>query len=326
MQPLLFQPILKQRRWGGTLLAEWLKKPRTADGPWGESWEISDQVTDQSVVSNGDLAGATLTQIVQQNHVELFGSQVGWTRFPLLMKFLDVHDWLSLQVHPDDAKATSYGADERGKTESWVVLQAEPGSSVYAGLRPGVTRVEFQAALRAGVVEQTLHAIEVQAGDCIHVPAGTVHAIGPEMVLAEVQQQSDLTFRIHDWGRLGTDGKPRQLHVEQAMDCISFESGPLDVVRPTVERHGDHSKHQLVRCEHFEIVRHDSATDFSIDPQSRFRVLMVVDGSVTLRGAFDPVVMPLGTTALIPACIPAVEVCQTEMATVLEIAVPKTTS
>ncbi len=324
MQPLQFQPILKQRRWGGARLEGLLNKLPVNSGPWGESWEISDQSGDQSTVSNGDLAGATLTELVQEKPTELLGLQAGCKRFPLLVKLLDIHDWLSLQVHPTDSQAAVYGPDETGKTESWVVLRAEPGSRVYAGLQDGVTREAFQTALNAGAVEETLHAIEVQAGDCIHIPAGTVHAIGPEIILAEVQQQSDLTFRLHDWGRLGTDGRPRELHVRDAMDCISFDAGPVSSSQPIVQRCGGHHLEELVRCEHYEILRHESATDFSIHTQDRFRVLMVVDGNASLRGAFEPIAMALGTTVLVPASVPVVDVCPLETATVLEIAVPLT--
>lgn len=322
MQPLIFHPITKQRRWGGNRLSSTLGKSTKVPGPWGESWEIVDQAGDQSVVMSGELAGSTLGELVRLMNTELFGSQAGWRQFPLLIKFLDVHDWLSLQVHPDDTRAKQYGETENGKTESWIVLNAREGSRLYAGLKDGVTRDDLQAALDGGTIEETLHSIDAKPGDCIHVPAGTVHAIGPDIMLAEVQQQSDLTFRIHDWGRMGTDGKPRQLHLEQALECTRFDVGPLSMARPTAQRHGDRFEEQLVRCEHYEIKRHESPCDFVIHTQSRFRVLMVIDGSATLRGDFNDVAMPLGTTTLIPACVPAVEVCPSGSATVLEISVP----
>lgn len=318
MHPVVFQPIVKQRRWGGSRLGPLLNKPLPPPGPWGESWEIADQAGDQSVVAGGQESGATLAELVSSHNVALFGSQAGWHQFPLLVKFLDVHDWLSLQVHPNQTQAIRYG--DNGKTESWVVVSCKPGTSLYAGLKHGVTRQDFLAAVESGELKKTLNAIEVKAGDCIHIPAGTVHAIGPEVVVAEVQQQSDLTFRIHDWGRLGTDGKPRQLHIEEALECIEFGTEPPKAIHPDSQREGDRIVDTLVCCDYYEIKRHTSTGPFQIDTQSRFRILMVIDGSASLRGAFEELSLPLGTTALVPACVSSVDVCPNGKVTVLEIA------
>ena len=148
------------------------------------------------------------------------------------MKYIDAHQDLSVQVHPDDAKGRRLAGDS-GKTETWVILEAEPGSSIYAGLQQGVSRSEFAAAIRSGGVEPLLHRVEPKAGDCILIESGTVHAIGAGVLLAEIQQTSDATFRVYDWGRVGPDGKPRTLHIEQALESIDFDRGPVKPIDTT---------------------------------------------------------------------------------------------
>ena len=174
--------------------------------------------------------GTSLRDLVRNRRTALLGPGVaGGDQFPLLVKFLDAHQVLSVQVHPDDDRGRRLAADN-GKTEAWVILHAEPGSLIYAGLRPGVTRHDLAEAMRTGAVEPLLHRFEPRAGDCILIPAGTVHAIGAGVVLAEIQQMSDATFRIHDWGRTGGDGKPRPLHPAEALESTDFAAGPVDPV------------------------------------------------------------------------------------------------
>jgi mannose-6-phosphate isomerase len=232
MPPLSFAPLFRRARWGGRRLATLLGKPIGPEPDYAESWELADHGADQSVVAVGPFAGWTLARLVAERNADLFGRHAGLAQFPLLAKFLDAHDRLSVQVHPDDAQARTFDPRENGKTEAWVVVAAEPGSRLFAGLKANVDRESLTAALPRAEqdprsIEDWLHSFEVRAGDCVIVPAGTVHAIGEGVVVAEIQQSSDLTFRLSDWGRMGSDGRPRALHVAESLACIDFARGPL---------------------------------------------------------------------------------------------------
>ena len=322
MTPLSFDPIIKRIRWGGTRLGSVLGKPLGSESDYAESWEIADHGDDQSVVSAGDCVGQTLGWIVANQNADLFGTQAGMQQFPLLIKYLDANDWLSLQVHPNDEQAKTYDATENGKTEAWIIIAADPGSQICVGLKEGVTKQQFAEHLEAGTVEETLHMFEVHAGDCVFVPAGTVHAIGSGVLLAEVQQQSDLTFRLHDWGRMGSDGKPRQLHIEQSLACIDFDRGPVNPVVPTNITSGTHTHEELVRGEYFVIQRHRTTTDFSVSPDGRFKILMLLEGEAIAKCAEGDRPLPLGSTLLLPATSDPVQVVPDGPATVLEVCVP----
>ena len=224
MHPLRFEPIIKKLIWGGSRLGSVLRKPIGEGSQYAESWELSDHRTDVSVVAEGPLAGMTLRDLVRYRTEEVLGpalSHLG--QFPLLVKYIDAEHVLSVQVHPDDELARRL-ADDNGKTETWVVIAAEPDSVIYAGLKEGVTREAFAAAIAQGEVEHLLHKIPARVGDCILIRAGIVHAIGSGVMIAEIQQMSDTTFRVFDWNRLGIDNKPRQLHVEQALESTDFSA------------------------------------------------------------------------------------------------------
>ena len=212
--------------WGGRRLGTVLHKPIGDESDYAESWELSDYHDQVSVVEEGSLAGATLRDLVRSRGDELLGQALGpRDQFPLLVKFIDAHQDLSVQVHPDDETGRRL-ANDNGKTETWVILDTEPGSLIYAGLKQGVGRDEFAAAIAAGKVEHLLHSFEPRPGDCILIEAGTVHAIGAGVLLAEIQEMSDATFRIYDWGRMGPDGKPRQLHFARGDGIDRFRPRP----------------------------------------------------------------------------------------------------
>ncbi len=212
-----------------------MHKPIGDEADYAESWELSDYHDSVSVVQEGSLAGTTLRQLVQTRGQELLGpAVVARDQFPLLVKFIDAHQVLSVQVHPDDETGRRLAGDN-GKTETWVILDAEPGSLIYAGLKQGVGEAELAEAIQSKTVEHLLHRFEPKPGDSILIEAGTVHAIGAGVLLAEIQEMSDATFRIDDWGRLGDDGKPRPLHIRQSMESIDFSRGPVDPIRPEVE-------------------------------------------------------------------------------------------
>ncbi len=308
MQPLKFRPILKRMRWGGRRLGTLLGKPLGDGADYAESWEIADCGSDQTTVVGGPYQGWTLRQLVETHGTALLGLQSTADHFPLLVKFLDAHDRLSLQVHPDDEQAQQLGRGPRGKTEAWLVLFAEPGARIYVGLNAGVDRDTFAQSLAAGRVEECLHSYEARPGDCVLVPAGTVHTIGEGLVLAEIQQSSNLTFRIDDWGRLGADGKPRELHVDDALACIDFHRGPVNPVTPRRQSEGEQDVEELVSCPYFELRRRALSTEWTLPDDERFRILMPVHGRITVRHNDWHQAIGPGDTLLIPACLEHVSV------------------
>src|SRR5262245_51414230 len=211
--PLLrFKPILREYLWGGRRLGTELGKS-IGDGPhYAESWEVVDHREDQSVVIDGPLAGKSLHQLVTEHGRELFGRHYPRNQFPLLLKFLDCQRTLSVKVHPNDEQGAKLDPPDLGKTEAWLVLSAEAGSKIYSGLQQGVDRQTLEREVARGNCEVCLHEFEPHAGDCVLIEAGTVHARGAGLLVAEIQQASDTTYRHFDWNRLDTDAKPRQLH------------------------------------------------------------------------------------------------------------------
>ncbi len=218
--PLSFQPVFKDYIWGGRNLETRLGR-ELPPGTVAESWEIAAHTNGQSTVANGPLAGCTLADLQQRWGERLLGSSADSESFPLLIKLLDANRWLSVQVHPDDAYARKH-AGELGKTELWIILHAEPGAEIIYGLKAGVDRQSLAQAAEAGAVDSVLHRLPVHTGDAVYVPAGTVHALGPGVIVAEIQQNSDTTYRLYDWGRAGADGQSRPLHVQQALDVIDW--------------------------------------------------------------------------------------------------------
>ena len=314
--PLRFEPLFRRYLWGGRRLETMLGKPIGAGDDYAESWELVDHGEDQSVVTNGPLAGATLTQLVAEHNEDLFGEHAGQSQFPLLFKLLDCNRTLSVQVHPNDEQGAKLDPPDLGKTEAWVVLAAEPGSKIYAGLNPGVTREDLHQALEAGTCDQCLHTLQPSAGDCIFIEAGTVHALGEGLVIAEIQQASDTTFRLFDWNRVGADGQPRPLHIEQSLEVTNFERGPVSPQQPQTS--DDPSRERLVECDKFVLDRITLRGSQSLGGNNRFRLLVVIEGELTV-GVEK---LKLGETCLIPAASGEVEVVPGESAVVLDICLP----
>ena len=301
MKPLEFQPILKQIRWGGIRLGTLLNKPIGEGTDYAESWEIADHGDDQSLVIQGDYKAWPLERMVAEQGTELFGVHAPHKQFPLLVKFLDATDRLSLQVHPNDEQAKLIDSHENGKTEAWVIVDAAPGSCLYAGLKSGIDHKLLAESLAQGTVEECLHRFHVSQGDCVYIPAGTVHAIGEGILLEEIQQSSDLTFRLCDWGRVGSDGNPRPLHVEQALNCIDFDRGPVDPLVPKIIFGGRHTVEELVRCDFFVIRRHTTEEPFTIATDNRFHILTLLGGCAELVCGDDRREFAMGRTILLPA-------------------------
>jgi mannose-6-phosphate isomerase len=302
LYPLRFQPLLKRYLWGGRRLGTELAKPLGEGNDYAESWEICDRATDQSRVINGPLAGQTLHQLVGRYGPELLGRHHPQARFPLLLKFLDARERLSVQVHPNDDQAGRLNPPDLGKTEAWIVLAAEPGSRIYAGLRPGCTRERLQQALAAGRCEECLHSFPASAEDCVFIPAGTVHALGEGLLIAELQQSSDTTFRLFDWNRVGPDGQPRPLHIDRALEVIDFQAGPI---RPQTQTCTAQTE-RLVTCDKFILDRWQFEQVRTLGDDNRCHVVAVLAGAVTVAGSSITLDLSKGDVVLLPASAGAV--------------------
>jgi len=323
LYPLRFEPIVRRLIWGGRRLGTVLHKPLGDALDYAESWEISDYRDEVSVVQQGSLAGTTIRDLIHTRGDELLGAAVRpRDAFPLLVKFIDAHQDLSVQVHPDDETGRRLAGDN-GKTETWVIVDAEPASAIYAGLKPGVGRDEFAAAIRAGEVAHLLHRLEPRPGDCILIESGTVHAIGAGVLLAEIQQTSDATFRVYDWGRMGADGKPRPLHLREAMESIDFERGPVNPITPVAEPiAGGGVREKLSRSAYFVLERLTLSQPTAVGQHERFTILMGLEGSADVRQGGESVRLEFGQTLLLPAVLGPCEIVPRNRARVLTCVVP----
>ena len=323
LHPLRFEPIYKRLVWGGRRLSTVLRKPIGEGGEFAESWEISDHRQGVSTVAEGPFAGLTLRDLVGRHGEAIYGPGVGVRdQFPLLIKFIDAHQDLSVQVHPDDRRGRRL-ADDNGKTETWVIVHAEPGSKIYAGLNPGVDRAAMASALADGTVERLIHSFPARAGDCILIPAGTVHAIGSGVVLAEIQQMSDATFRLHDWGRVGLDGKPRPLHLAEALESIDFDAGPVAPLPTSPEPVAGGTSERLSRSDYFALERLTLTGPGLVGDAERFTIVLGLGGTLEFRSGGNSTRLELGQTLLLPASIGRCEVAPVDgQATLLTCVVP----
>lgn len=333
MTPLCFKPLVKRARWGGTRLGSVLGKPTGSESDYAESWEFSDHGPDQSIIVGGPWDGITLHDFITHYNAAFFGRHAGLKQFPLLVKFLDASDRLSVQVHPNDVQARLMQPSENGKTEAWVIVDALPGACVFAGLKAHVDPLRLQHHLQDNTLEECLHRVDVKPGDCLFIPAGTVHAIGEGILLAEVQQSSDLTFRLSDWGRLGSDGKPRQLHLEESMACIDWDRGPItpSVPRSIVSLHeGNGQRYEtevIAECEYFLLHRHRGTIPFPLHESNCFHALMVLDGAGSLVCGFEEIPLRRGSSVLVPAvCSGDIEIVPNGHITVLDAFLPAVTA
>ena len=265
--PLSFTPKYQVIVWGGRKMA--LYRDDLPDGPVGESWDLADQDRGMSVVRGGPLTGTTLRELTAARGKDLVGDKFQGGSFPLLVKLIDASERLSVQVHPDDQLAQKMGLGSNGKTECWFMVG--DGGELFQGTRPGVDRAAFEAALAQGNVDETLNRFETQDGDFFFLEARTVHALGRNCLLYEVQQNSDITFRVWDWGRMGLDGKPRPLHVKESLETIDFSrSGFGSVQSPMQPNTAGGRSRALADCPYFRVQEHvlDAEGDiFSFDAQ-----------------------------------------------------------
>src|SRR3984893_10838758 len=268
--PLIFEPVFQERIWGGRKLASLFGKNLPFDRSVGESWEIVDRPEAQSVGRNGPFRDRILHELWTHPREGIFGNLPDAPRFPLLMKLLDAHDQLSLQVHPPEKIASKLGGEP--KTEFWHVVSAIPGARIHVGLSSAVTRGEFKKAVRNGTVANLVHTIPVQAGDSIFLPAGRFHAVGGGNVLVEIQQNSDTTYRVYDWDRVDDDGKPRQLHVDQAVKSIDFD----DVAPSLIESESE----VLVHHQLFEIQKWSLDAPRDLGCPGEFVIVCCLTGTI----------------------------------------------
>jgi len=276
-----------ERVWGGRRLESLYGKKLPSAALIGESWEIVDRPEAQSVVHEGPLRGATLHQLWCKHREAIFGKVADRPRFPILAKLLDAQENLSVQVHPPKAIAKKLKGES--KSELWYVANAAPKARIYAGFKKGATRENFTKALEQGKVEKHLHALEVKSGDAIFLPSGRMHALGAGNVIVEIQENSDTTYRIYDWDRAKKRRAPRQMHIDEAMQCVDFSDVEPHLLQPKGER--------LVRNELFEIEKWDLREDREIAKLGRFAIGVCISGELECAGRkFKP-----GEFFLVPA-------------------------
>ena len=292
--PLTFLPHYHTRVWGGRRLETVLGRSLPDERPYGESWELSDRPDCQSRVATGPLAGTTLGELWLRHRTDIFGAAFAdhaGPRFPLLIKVLDCADDLSIQVHPPAAVAPDLGGEP--KSEMWHFVGVQPGATLYAGLRRGVTASGFAAALESGTVADCVHALEPAVGDSLMVPSGRLHALGGGLLVFEIQQNSDTTYRVFDWNRVGLDGLPRELHIAESLRCIDYSD-----VEPALHRAA--SGNPLAVCEFFRVDRRGDREAPAATGGPGPHLIMAIDH---LEWAGTSI--PAGRVAIWPACLPA---------------------
>lgn len=321
--PLCFDPICQYRPWGGRRLADWLGGTLPVDGPIGEAWLLSDREDNPSRVSDGPFAGLTLAELIAAYPAAMMGDLAPrFTRFPLLLKYLDVSSMLSVQVHPSDAQADLLPVGETGKTEGWVVLEAQPESLVYAGLNPG-TGLDDLRALSKSTVDEMLPSFRPAAGQAIFVEAGDVHAFGNGIVVLEVQQNSDVTFRLYDWDRIDpATAKARPLQVEKALQSINPVQGRIAPVVPVLETSAPNRRERLFDCTHFQLWRIFAVERHDIPSRNAPTILVCADGSGRIEHGGRGYPLRRGAVMFLPAAAGHCRFRPDPTATLLEIAVP----
>jgi mannose-6-phosphate isomerase len=324
--PLTFVPNSRPQVWGGRRLAA-LGKVLPADQPVGESWELSGVMPYISHVANGPWAGLSLIELWDRASKSLCRDRQAGDSFPWLIKWLDCNDWLSVQVHPDERRAEQWLGRPAPKSEVWVVVAAEPTARVFAGFREGVSAADVERHLTDRTLPELLHTFVPQPGDVIDLPAGTVHAAGGGLVLAEVQQPSDATFRLYDWDRLGSDGQPRELHLDAGMEAINWPQGPVNPVQPQAwesSRQPEGATAEQLVCTSFaRLDRFRVSAAMSVE-SAGMCVWMVLAGAAGLHCPGEETLrLSAGETVLIPDCVPmATWKPESESVTLMRVSLP----
>lgn len=294
--PIKFEPILQEKLWGGNKLKHVFNKT-DRDENFGESWELSNVEGFSSVVTNGELKNQSFSEVLKHHHKEILGPKVSGSDFPLLIKFLDAKIPLSLQVHPDDERAKIY-ADNRGKTEMWIILSAEPDAKIYLDWANSMTKEKAEIALKDGSIMDYVKTYDAQPGDCFFVPAGTVHAIGKGIVLAEIQQTSDSTYRLFDWNRVDKNGNPRDLHIEESLRVMDWNP------KENLKKYFTKEQNQLnpvVNEKHFKTSYLPLEGSFELENKyDSFQILICTEGFGKIQWENEILAFQKGDTLLLP--------------------------
>ena len=323
LYPLRFAPIYQYRLWGGRRLAKLLSAPLPGGGPIGEAWLLSDRDDAASGVAEGPLKGETVGQLLRHYPRQMLGKLCGhFGRFPLLLKFLDVSQTLSVQVHPSDDYPELIPAGDTGKTEAWVVLEAGTGARIFAGLKPGTSANVLRQAIAQGTVAGQLASFRPKPGDGVFIPAGTVHSLS-DAVVFEVQQNSDVTFRLFDWNHVDPrTGRPRPLQVDQAMTCIDFAQGASEALIPRVEQTTPVLREKLIQCDQFGVTRISAQMTFVVGAAQMPRVLVCLAGRGELEHAGASYAVGMGDVLLLPAVVGACPFHPDGVVSLLEVSLP----
>jgi mannose-6-phosphate isomerase len=316
LYPLRFEPIYQYRLWGGRRLASLLSAPLSGGGPIGEAWVLSDRDDQSSRVDNGPLKGQTIGQVLEKFPEQAMGNLAGrFPRFPLLLKFLDAHEMLSVQVHP---------AGENGKTEAWVVLEAGPKSRICSGLKQRSTEAGMRLAITNGRVADQLVCFTPKPGDAVFTPGGMVHSLGGDIVVFEVQQNSDVTFRLFDWNHVEAEtGKPRSLQVDQALASIDFEHCQGGVVTPLAVTATPVCRQRLFDCAYFRLWRVRGEVPFTVGAADVPRVVVFTEGAGQIEHGGDTYAGGKGDVFLLPAVLGACTFRPLCAVSLLEIEIPE---
>lgn len=324
LYPFRFDPIFQYRLWGGRKLEHVVRQPLPPDQEIGEAWILSDRDDFTSRVAEGPLAGKSIQDLIRLDPAGMFGpAKKDLKRYPLLLKFLDCEEMLSVQVHPSDAHKDLLPPGERGKTEAWLVLESTPESSIFAGLKPGTTADDIRQALKTKTVADHLASFRPKPGDGLMIRAGTVHALGGGVVVFEVQQNSDVTFRLYDWDRVDAKtGKPRELHIEESLKCIDYAEGPVDRVTPKVLSTQPVDREELFSCEFFVTTRIRGSQPFTVGSPEGLRSVVILEGSGSFSFGKTEYPFAKGEVWMLPAAVGQVELRPQGDAVVLEVALP----
>ncbi len=323
LYPLRFDPIFQYRLWGGRRLGDWMGVALPGDDPIGEAWLLSDRDDHPSLVAEGPLKGLSLPQLMATSKASILGRFAERSaRFPLLLKFLDARQMLSVQVHPADDMPDLIPAGETGKTEAWVVLEADRGSRIYAGLKPGATR-DSLAHLTVKTADDFLSQFTPAVGDAVLISAGTVHSLGDGVMVFEVQENSDITYRLYDWEHVDArTGKPRDLQVAQALACVDFDQGEIAPLPATARGTASIQSQKILDTPHFQVFRTDGDTSFGVGADDEPRILVCLEGSGHVAHGGADHGLARGDVMLLPASIGVCSFRPDTAASLLEIAIP----
>ena len=318
-QFIKFKPILKEKIWGGTKLVDFLGKESIKDNI-GESWEVSGVKGDASIISNGLLKGNTIDELIKKYTSDVLGIKVYKNfgeKFPLLFKFIDAKEDLSIQVHPNDNQAKKKH-DSLGKTEMWYVMQADKNANLIVGFKKDSSKEEYVRHLEENNLLDILNVDEVESGDVYFIPAGRIHAIGAGVLLAEIQETSDITYRIYDWQRKDNEGNFRELHTDDALEVMDFSSKKQ---YKSSYNKVDNNSSSLVSCQYFtaNIIKLDKELPINHNDKDSFVVYMCVEGEVMFKSEFNTEVIKKGETLMVPACLKEFDIVPNNKAELLEV-------